>query len=92
MNQQNCIQCDLILPELEDQLDKYRTMVMNLEEEIRSIESQAQELEDKKPMILVDSLVGEVVPIMDYMRLQLASAKSRVMLQTKVEMLERRLK
>ena len=92
MNQQNCIQCDLILPELEDQLDKYRTMVMNLEEEIRSIESQAQELEDKKPMILVDSLVGEVVPIMDYMRLQLASAKARVMLQTKVEMLERRLK
>ena len=92
MNNQNCIQCDLILPELEDQLDKYRTMVMNLEEEIRSIESQAQELEDKKPMILVDSLVGEVVPIMDYMRLQLASAKARVMLQTKVEMLEKRLK
>jgi hypothetical protein len=92
MNNQNCIQCDLILPELEDQLDKYRTMVMNLEEEIRSIESQAQELEDKKPMILVDSLVGEVVPIMDYMRLQLASAKARVVLQTKVEMLEKKLK
>jgi hypothetical protein len=92
MNQQNCIQCDLIFSELDYQIDKYRTMVMNLEEEIRSIESQAQELEDKKPMILVDSLVGEVVPIMDYMRLQLASAKARVMLQTKVEMLERRLK
>ena len=92
MNRQNCIQCDLILPELEDQLDKYRTMVRELEEEIRSIETRAQELEDKKPMILIDSLVGEVVPIMDYVRLQLASAKARVTLQTKIEMLERRLK
>ena len=92
MNRQNCIQCDLILPELEAQVDKYRAIATRLEEEIHSIETRAQELEEKKPMILVDSLVGEVVPIMDYVRLQLASAKARVMLQTKIEMLERRLK
>ena len=92
MNEQNCIQCDLILPELEDQLDKYRAMVTELEEEIRSIDTQADELEQTNPIIIVDSMLGELVPIIEYRKLQLASAKARVTLQTKVEMLERRLK
>lgn len=92
MNQQNCIQCDLILPELEDQLDKFRAMVTELEEEIRSIESQAEQLEQTNPISLMDSMFGELVPIMEYRKLQLASAKARVTLQTKIEMLERRLK
>lgn len=92
MNEQSCIQCDLILPELEDQLEKYRAMVTELEEKIRSIDTQADELEQTNPIIIVDSMLGELVPIMEYRKLQLASAKARVTLQTKVEMLERRLK
>jgi len=92
MNQQNCIQCDLILPELEDQLDKFRAMVTELEEEIRSIDTQAEELEQTNPISLMDSMFGELVPIMEYRKLQLASAKARVTLQVKIEILENRLK
>jgi hypothetical protein len=99
MNEQNCIQCDLILPELEERIEKQKRVqaemakrIRDLEFQIRGIEAKAKELEDAKPMVVIDSLVGEVVPIIEYLRLQLAFAKHRAYLETKIEALEKQLK
>jgi hypothetical protein len=59
--------------------------VQRLMREIEEADKRAESMEFEKPYVLMDSLVGAVVPLVEYNKLQLASAKARTFLQTKVD-------
>jgi len=63
-----------------------------LMQEVEATNKIVEELEHEKPYVLIDSLVGPVVPLIEYNKLQLASAKARTFLQVKVNTYKERLK
>ena len=92
---ENTIQTDerIILSEsqqftlLRIERDALKEKVARMLEEFNAIEKGCDDLEVYEPMHLEDSLVGRVVRLIDYQRLQLASAKARTVLQVKLEFL-----
>lgn len=95
LNMENTVQREnqIILTELQQiellriERDDLKIKVSIMLDQFNAIEKGCDDLEVHEPIHLEDSLVGRVVRLIDYQRLQLASAKSRTVLKTKLEAL-----
>lgn len=94
----NCLSCDVLVPELQNKLhlltiqkDALTLKVQRLLAEFATIEREADFLEEFSPTQHEVCSLGAVVPLLEYRKLQLESAKSRTLLKVQVEKLRERL-
>jgi hypothetical protein len=95
----NCVSCDVILPEIEHRLkmaliqrDALTAKVSRLLAEFAQIERETDKLEEVDVQAFDMAVVGKVVPLIEYRKLQLKSAKSRVSLKVQVEKLREKIR
>jgi hypothetical protein len=91
---EQAVASEIILLEAERQIkllsvqnDALNLKVKRLMAEFEHIDKEADELESTEPQVFDAPIIGDVVRLRDYQRLQLASAKARAMLQVKIESL-----
>jgi len=95
----NCVSCDVMLPEIEHRLkmaviqrDALTVKVLRLLAEFAEIERETDKLEEVDIPAFDMAGVGKVVPLIEFRKLQLKSAKSRVSLKVQVEKLREKIR
>jgi hypothetical protein len=81
---------ELEIDMLKLQLKAYKDKCDRLLAEFESIDKKADEAETHEPNVLIDSLIGPVIPKPEYDKMRLHFAKSRAALTAQLEFFKKR--